>query len=250
MFLADTIVMMRKLVRIAAVAASGGTALPVVVMALGTAMIMFGASDTIEGIGDIQAAISRQGLDQMSYNPVRESVFGGNETAYTLTETGVSFVFDVITGMAIAKMPTRLKPPAQAFRATSNGAEMISKSTDSQKILWGRWNDYPKIKINGNEYAEIGNRLYTRHAVARMQPSGMRYTNLSAGGKIKASRIIEAGELDYGRSIPPDIIEQVIKNGTKSIVQVGEIERQIFTLGTVEVVTEQAGKLIVTILTH
>ena len=88
-------------------------------MALGTAMIMFGASDTIEGIGDIQAAISRQGLDQMSYNPVRESVFNGNETAYTLTEMGVSFVFDVITGMAIAKMPTRLKPPTQAFRAAS-----------------------------------------------------------------------------------------------------------------------------------
>ena len=117
--LSGTIMIVGSVAGIAAVAASGGTALPVVVMALGTAMIMFGASDTIEGIGDIQAAISRQGLDQMSYNPVRESVFGGNETAYALTETGVSFVFDVITGMAIAKMPTRLKTPAQAFRATS-----------------------------------------------------------------------------------------------------------------------------------
>ena len=117
--LSGTIMIVGSVAGIAAVAASGGTALPVVVMALGTAMIMFGASDTIEGIGDIQAAISRQGLDQMSYNPVRESVFGGNETAYALTETGVSLAFDVITGMAIAKMPTRLKPPAQAFRATS-----------------------------------------------------------------------------------------------------------------------------------
>ena len=117
--LSGTIMIVGSVAGIAAVVASGGTALPVVVMALGTAMIMFGASDTIEGIGDIQAAISRQGLDQMSYNPVRESVFGGNETAYALTETGVSFVFDVITGMAIAKMPTRLKTPAQAFRATS-----------------------------------------------------------------------------------------------------------------------------------
>ena len=117
--LSGTIMIVGSVAGIAAVAASGGTALPVVVMALGTAMIMFGASDTIEGIGDIQAAISRQGLDQMSYNPVRESVFGGNETAYALTETGVSLAFDVITGMAIAKMPTRLKTPAQAFRATS-----------------------------------------------------------------------------------------------------------------------------------
>ena len=128
--------MMRKLVRIAAVAASGGTVLPVVVMALGTAMIMFGASDTIEGIGDIQAAISRQGLDQMSYNPVRESVFGGNETAYTLTEMGVSFVFDVITGMAIAKMPTRLKPPAQAFRATSAAGKVESSNNSGSVSRW------------------------------------------------------------------------------------------------------------------
>ena len=117
--LSGTIMIVGSVAGIAAVAASGGTALPVVVMALGTAMIMFGASDTIEGIGDIQAAISCQGLDQMSYNPVRESVFNSNETAYTLTEMGVSFVFDVITGVAIAKMPTRLKTPAQVFRATS-----------------------------------------------------------------------------------------------------------------------------------
>ena len=139
MFLANTIVMMRKLVRIAAVAASGGTVLPVVVMALGTAMIMFGASDTIEGIGDIQAAISRQGLGQMSYNPVRESVFGGNETAYTLTEMGVSFVFDVITGMAIAKMPTRLKTPAQAFRATSTAGvakESGAAASEANGTVW------------------------------------------------------------------------------------------------------------------
>ena len=128
--LSGTIMIVGSVAGIAAVAASGGTALPVVVMALGTAMIMFGASDTIEGIGDIQAAISRQGLDQMSYNPVRESVFGGNETAYTLTEMGVSFVFDVITGMAIAKMPTRLKTPAQAFRATSTAGKANSVDGD------------------------------------------------------------------------------------------------------------------------
>ena len=141
--LSGTIMIVGSVAGIAAVAASGGTALPVVVMALGTAMIMFGASDTIEGIGDIQAAISHQGLDQMSYNPVRESVFNGNETAYTLTETGVSFVFDVITGMAIAKMPTRLKTPAQAFRATSAagkaGAAVEATEESSKMVRVGRW---------------------------------------------------------------------------------------------------------------
>ena len=136
--LSGTIMIVGSVAGIAAVAASGGTALPVVVMALGTAMIMFGASDTIEDIGDIQAAISRQGLGQMSYNSVRESVFNGNETAYALTETGVSLAFDVITGMAIAKMPTRIKPPAQAFRATSTaGVAKKIEGTEAIQNLYG-----------------------------------------------------------------------------------------------------------------
>lgn len=47
-----------------------------------------------------------------------------------------------------------------------------------------------KVTANGQEYAQVGNRLYTRHAVERMQPSGNRY-----GGD---SYIIQAGNKDYG----------------------------------------------------
>ena len=126
-------------------------------------MIMFGASDTIEGIGDIQAAISRQGLNQMSYNPVRESVFGGNETAYTLTEMGVSFVFDVITGMAVAKMPTRLKTPAQAFRATSAAGVATEASVSREAESGAKSTLKPNLQlfarkgqeIVGTEFSEI-----------------------------------------------------------------------------------------------
>lgn len=40
-------------------------------------------------------------------------------------------------------------------------------------LLWGSWNDYPKVSIGGREYVQIGGRNYTHHAVDRMQPSGL-----------------------------------------------------------------------------
>lgn len=122
--------------------------------------------------------------------------------------------------------------------------------TDSNKILWGKWEDYKHVSLGDKEYAEVGERLYTRHAVARMQPSGMRYSNVSAGGKVKASRIINAGELDYGRSISPNYIEDIINTGTSSTQVVDDVTRTVFSSGTVEVITEQNGKIVVTILTH
>lgn len=92
--------------------------------------------------------------------------------------------------------------------------------------------------------------MYTRHAVARMQPSGMRYTNVPAGGKVKASRIINAGELDYGRSISPNYIKDVIRTGKVSTQMVDGVTRTIFLSGTVDIITEQNGKIVVTIMTH
>ncbi len=122
--------------------------------------------------------------------------------------------------------------------------------SDSNKVLWGNWEDYKHVTIGDNEYAEVGERLYTRHAVARMQPSGMRYTNASAGGKVKASRIISAGELDYGRSVSPNYIEDIISMGKVTPQVVDGVPRTVFSSGSVDVITEQDGRMIVTILTH
>ena len=83
-----------------------------------------------------------------------------------------------------------------------------------------------------------------------MQPSGMRYTNASAGGKVKASRIINAVELNYGRSISPNYVEDIIKTGTSSTQVVDGVTRTVFSSGTVDIVTEQNGKIVITILTH
>jgi hypothetical protein len=68
--------------------------------------------------------------------------------------------------------------------------------------LWQSWQYYEKVTVNGKVYAKVGNRLYTRHAVDRMQPSGNRFSvNVErAGGAVG----------DYGRSIAPQYIELVI----------------------------------------
>lgn len=140
---------------------------------------------------------------------------------------------------------------SDAVKSGSSGVDdVIEGGKGSNKILWGKWEDYKHASIENNEYAEVGERLYTRHAVARTQPSGMRYTNTSAGGKIKASRIINAGELDYGRSISPSYIEDIINKGKISTQVVDNVNRTVFSSGTVDVITEQNGKIVVTILTH
>ncbi|HEU4963416.1 MAG TPA: hypothetical protein VFV52_06075 [Bacilli bacterium] len=75
------------------------------------------------------------------------------------------------------------KGNASSGSGSSSGKEN-SKSENSNKLFWGSWSDYPKVKVNGREYAQIGERLYTHHAVDRMQPSGMRYSSNSVGGKV------------------------------------------------------------------
>lgn len=79
-------------------------------------------------------------------------------------------------------------------------------------LLWGFWEDYPKTIVNGREYAEIGGRLYTEHAVTRFLPSGRR----TVGGLAVANR--EGGGYAFhpkARSISPNNVEDVIRFGEK-----------------------------------
>lgn len=98
----------------------------------------------------------------------------------------------------------------------------------------GSWNDYEKVTVNGQTYAEVGDRLYSHHAIDRMQPSGNKY----------GSSIVQAGG-DYGRSVSPNYVEDVI-NSTKPIVQ--ENGNLKYVGGTIEVITNKQG-VVVTIMT-
>ncbi|RME61351.1 hypothetical protein D6779_00245, partial [Candidatus Parcubacteria bacterium] len=109
------------------------------------------------------------------------------------------------------------------------GAEAIAAKSRG-KILWESWQNYPKVNRGGRTYAQVGDRLYTRHAVDRLQPSGLG---------------APAGQLGAGRSISPTFVDDVIRNGQKTHVIVDGVQRTIHTSGTVKVVTE--GDIVITV---
>lgn len=118
--------------------------------------------------------------------------------------------------------------PAQ--RAHSAVAKRVEKNIT--KLLWSSWSDYPKVVLDGKEYARIGDRLYTRHAVDRMLPSGLG---------------APAGTQGAGRSFAPNFIEQVIRDGTKQTELINGVERTHHILGKAKVVTERNGEIVVTV---
>ena len=87
-------------------------------------------------------------------------------------------------------------------------------------LLWGSWNDYPKVTVGGREYAQIGDRVYTRHAVDRMQPSGLG---------------TPAGADGPGRNVTPNMVEDVIAGGTQATATVNGTLRTSYTSGNVRV---------------
>uniref|UniRef100_UPI0018C56611 hypothetical protein n=1 Tax=Pectinatus frisingensis TaxID=865 RepID=UPI0018C56611 len=122
---------------------------------------------------------------------------------------------------------------------TGHVIEVTAESgKDAGKIPWNSWKDYEKvtITINGEvqTYAKVGDRLYSKHAVDRMQPSGNRY----------GSSITQAGG-DYGRSVAPEYIEQVIKEVKPVLQENGNLS---YTSGSLQVITNQQGA-VVTIIT-
>jgi len=127
-----------------------------------------------------------------------------------------------------------------AERAGKNTAEITVERTKKngdnaiapKRLRWDSWHNFPKVVENGTEYAKIGDRLYTGHAVDRMLPSGL---GRPAGG---------AGP---GRSIAPAFVEDVIQNGRQTHVIVDGVPRTIHTSGTIQVVTEQDGRIVVTV---
>jgi len=101
------------------------------------------------------------------------------------------------------------------------------------KYLWGFWDDFAKVVYKGKTYAKVGGKLYSRHAIDRMVPSAL---GKAAGGSA-------------GRSVSTNIVEEVIKNGNRTTRLVDGIVRTEHVLGDVHVITEEAGKVVVTVIT-
>ena len=147
---------------VVAVVASGGTLLPLIVLAGASAGAMFGASDVIEGVEDLTSGITGQGLDQISYNPVRDTVFGGNELIYAGTEILASAGTSAAVSKTLASTAEKL-PEAKLVNS-----EKILKCQIKYGESVGRMGKYtpnPGINVSWEHYSE--------HGLERLRQRGM-----------------------------------------------------------------------------
>ena len=116
-------------------------------------------------------------------------------------------------------------------------ADSAQRPSNSENILWDSWQNYEKVFVDSHEYALVGKRLYSQHAVNRMQPSGNRFgPNIYQGMNGR----------DYGRSISPTFVEHIIRTVTPTIQENGNL---MYASGDVRVITNKKG-CVVTILTY
>ena len=107
-------------------------------------------------------------------------------------------------------------------------------SNETQSIPWSSWKNYPKIIKNGRQYAKVGDRLYSKHAVDRMQPSGNRF----------GPYIYQDGDV-YGRSVAPQFVEDVIQSTQPVLQKNGNLA---YISGNIKIIINQEGA-VVTIVT-
>jgi hypothetical protein len=127
------------------------------------------------------------------------------------------------TEKAQREAAARAVAEGEAKEAAENATS--AELSPGKMLLWSSWQDYPKVAEAGRQYAQIGRRLYTEHAVERMLPPGL-----------------------AGRGIAPSFVEAAIEQGTTTTRVVSGVARTIHTAGNVQVVTEQAGRIVVTVM--
>lgn len=94
--------------------------------------------------------------------------------------------------------------------------------------------ELPKDQPRGRNYAQIGDRLYSQHAVDRLQPRGLG---------------APAGATGAGQSVSPNFVEDVL-GSTKGVPVKGPNgeARLSYKNGTVQVITED--NIVVTVITR
>ncbi|WP_218830736.1 hypothetical protein [Bordetella genomosp. 4] len=176
-------------------------------------------------------------IDASSQNDLNEAA---KQFAQGVMAMGVGAVIAMLTrgaGRLAPRRASRAMPrpgtetPQTARQAGARPAEPVPATRDS--LPWGSWNGYPKVTQGGRTYAQIGDRLYSQHAVDRMLPSGLG---------------APAGTVGAGRNIPPNIVEHVIRTGDPTTSIVNGVTRTTYWSGNVGAVTENGGNIVVTIL--
>jgi len=181
-----------------------------------------------------------QRYHEMKYAEAR----GDDYNAYRIaTELGVDIGLTISIVGEAAKLSINLP---EAFRGLSTKEAVTDVNVASrEKIPWGSWNDYEKVimEVDGRSqtYAKVGDRLYSRHAVDRMQPSGFRYREEGAEPIRQAG-----GSYDYGRSVSPEYVEIVLKNATPVPSQ-GLLS---YRFGDLEIITNDIGAVVTIMYKH
>jgi hypothetical protein len=131
-------------------------------------------------------------------------------------------------------------------------AKMFSKTEVATTFRWTSWTDAPKTIIKGREYAMIGGRPYSMHAVNRIQPSGLRYSARPGpgeggmtGGRPQIFQVPGSAD-DYGRSVPPFYVEVAVRY-TRGVPQPNT--NISYRMGTLQVITNDWGA-VVSVITH
>ncbi|MCM3882391.1 DUF6531 domain-containing protein [Frankia sp. R82] len=152
-------------------------------------------------------ALSSGAGDLMAQELSHPGHLDGGELAFGVATGGLAGAG--AGGLATVRRPTAIRG--------------LAPTVADDKILWTSWQSYPKFTADGREYAQVGSRLYSRHAVDRMQPSGLRYSAKPGpyeGGSTGGFPQISQAGGDYGRSVAPRYIEDVISR-TEGMVQMG-----------------------------
>jgi len=123
--------------------------------------------------------------------------------------------------------------PSTGSKIFKFGDKIIDTFKGGSEVVWDTWESYKKVTkmVDGEEkiYAQIGERLFTPHAVNRMMPYG---------------------KTTLGRSVSPYFVEDVLTNGKLiDSKMVNGVLRETWQSGTVQVITENSRKTVITIIT-
>ena len=116
-----------------------------------------------------------------------------------------------------------------------DGEDPEGEDPEKKKVQseWNSWQNLPKETHEGKTYARIGDRLYTQHAVDRLQPSGLG---------------TPAGQIGAGKNISPAYVEEILATGVKRTETAPFVPDRIITRsGDFEVVTEGLEKIVITV---
>ena len=143
-------------------------------------------------------------------------------TTTTKTEVAVAQATEKVSKeeLALAKAATQTKSALALSEAEVKAAVAARRTAVNvtKEFKWGGWNDLPKVNL-GQEYAIIGDKLYTKHAIERMMPKTDEIIKELEAEAF--SQGLKRGEEEFikyvqPRNVPPIVVEDAIANGVRS----------------------------------